>query len=325
MADYSQSSGAGQIMVRDLGSTVEFWMYTPYSLNWNNLQFNVDANGTTSYFSANYNGRGFWLKVGQITVNSSQSINFRLLTRTNTSSIAGPTTMSVSLERGRVPDAPGAPRVAETGSTHVVLNFQRGGDGGLPLDTLQIGWGKNPGGPERFDWVGDWVRFDGLDKGATYYFWGQQHNAKGWGPWSARSQTRTVSEPPGTTPVFIDSVTQTSFRYGFVGNGDGGAPIQEWQIAYGTDPNAAQFFMSSGGTSTITGLQPATLYYVWARGRNTIGWGPFSVRWQVRTIAGAFVKVGLVQKEAIPYVKVDGVWRLARPWVKQAGVWKETQ
>ncbi len=324
MADYSVPSGAGQIMVRDQGSVVEFWVYTPYSLYWNNLQFNVDANGTTSYFTINYNGRGIWVKVGQITVSNTQDINYRLLTATGTTSLRGPTSMSVHLERGRAPDPP-AIQVVETGSTHVVVRFIRGWDGGRPIDINNLGWGKNPGGAERQDWIGEYQRWDGLQKGTTYYFWGQTHNDKGWSPWSARVQTTTQIEPPATIPKSIDMVDQTSFRYVFWGNGDGGAPIQEWQIGYGTDPNNPTTLLSSGGTSTITGLQPATTYYVWSRGRNTIGWGNWSVRWSVRTIAGAFVKVGFEQREAIPYVKVDGVWRLARPWVRQAGVWKESQ
>ena len=308
MADYSQGSGAGQIMVRDLGSVVEFWVYTPYSLFWNNLQFNVDANGTTTYFSINYNGRGLWIKVGEITVWDAQNITYRLLTRTGTTSIQGPTSMTVFIDRGRPPDAPPPPQIIDVGSNHISVRFLRGYDGGRPIDIQNLGWGRNPGGPEREDWIPEYQRWDGLQKGTTYYFWSKMHNDRGWGPWSGRSQATTLIEPPQTSPVYIDSVTQTSFRHGFVGNGDGGSGILEWQIGYGTDPSTPQVVISSSGTSTIEGLQPATTYFVWSRGRNAVGYGQWSVRWQVRTIAGAFVKVGLVQKEAIPYVKDNGVW-----------------
>lgn len=326
MADYTTPTGAGQLMIRDQGSVVEFWIYTPYSLFWNNLQFNVDANGTTTYFSINYNGRGLWVKVGQITVWDSQTITYRLLTRTNTTSVQGPTSMSVHLERGTVPPAPFPPKIWEWGSNFVVVEIIANGDGGRPIDIRQLGWGKNPGGPERYDWIPQFQRWDGLEKGTTYYFWGQLHNDKGWGGWSGRSQVTTHREPDPTIPQSITEVTQTSFKYWFVGPAfDGGTPVREWQMAYGTNPNEAQVYLPSGGTNIITGLQPATTYYVWSRGRNDVGWSPWSTRWEVRTIAGAWVKQGLIQKEAIPYVKENGVWKLARPWVKQAGVWKESQ
>jgi len=32
-----------------------------------------------------------------------------------------------------------------------------------------------------------------LQPGTTYYFWARGRNAKGWGPWSARSTGRTIA------------------------------------------------------------------------------------------------------------------------------------
>lgn len=325
MADYTTPSGAGQLMVRDLGGAVEFWVYTPYRLFWNNLRFNVDANGTTTYFSINYNGQGLWIKVGQINISNSQSINYRLLDRTNTTSIGGPTTMSVFIERGRVPDAPGAPRILGSGTDYIDVQWVGGGDGGRPIDIRQIGWGKNPGGAERYDWIGDTHRFGSLEKGVMYYFWAQAHNDKGWGPWSGRSNMYTIREPDATNPQGVSEVGQTSFRYRFTGNWDGGAPIIEWQIGWGTNPNTPSTIIGSGGDSKISGLEPATTYYVWSRGRNSVGAGPWSARTQVRTIAGAYITYQYVPREAIPYMKVNGVWRLLEPWVKRAGEWKESR
>lgn len=325
MTDYTTPSGAGQLMVRDQGSVVEFWVYTPYRLFWNNLRFNVDANGTTSYFSINYNGQGIWVKVGQVTVNNSQTITYRLLDRTGTSSIAGPTSMSVNLERGRPPDAPQNPRIYAWGSDYIDVQFLDNWDGGRPIDIRQIGWGKNPGGAEVYNWIGPTHRFGGLEKGVRYYFWAQSHNEKGWSGWSGRSDVATHREPDQTTPLSVDEIGQTSFRYFFKGNWDGGTPVLEWQVGWGTNPNSPTNLAGSGGAIHLTGLAPATTYYVWSRGRNAVGWGPWSARTQVRTIAGAFVKLDFVYHEAIPYMKVDGVWRLLTPWVKQAGEWKETR
>ncbi len=111
--------------------------------------------------------------------------------------------------------------------------------------------------------------------------------------------------------------------YRFRSNGDGGAKVTEWQIGYGTSPTAPQIIKVSSGTTTITGLQPVKVYYFWARGRNSKGWGPWSVRSSARTIAGARVKLGTVWKEAIPYVRVKGKWVIAEPWVRSGGKWKK--
>jgi len=137
-----------------------------------------------------------------------------------------------------------------------------------------------------------------------------------------RIQTSTV--PPAPDSLGVDTIEQTSMRYRFSSNGDGGSDILQWQIGYGTSPTATQSLISSNGTSTITGLQPGTTYYFWARGRNANGWSPWSTRSSGRTIAGARVRVAGVWKEAIPYVKVNGVWKVALPHVRVNGVWKKS-
>lgn len=139
-----------------------------------------------------------------------------------------------------------------------------------------------------------------------------------------RTLPRLADTPPAPTPLGLDTITQTSMRYRFSSNGDGGSPILEWQAGYGTSSTTVQTYLSSSGTSTITGLQPATTYYFWSRGRNAIGWGPWSVRNSAKTLAGAKVRVAGVWKDAIPYVKVNGAWKLAEPYVKVAGTWKKT-
>lgn len=129
--------------------------------------------------------------------------------------------------------------------------------------------------------------------------------------------------PPAPDPIGFYDTTPTSIVYRFRSQGNGGLKILEWQIGYGTNPSKIQKNIKSNGTTTVTGLKPATWYYFWARGRNSKGWGPWSVRMARRTDAGARVKLGSSWKEAIPMVKYNGKWVVAEAWVKSGGVWKK--
>lgn len=143
--------------------------------------------------------------------------------------------------------------------------------------------------------------------------------SEGWGEWALPTIPR-LSSPP-STPV-VSNVRQTTADISFT-DGGGGAPIDSRQIGYGTNPSSPTTTISSDGSDTLTGLTPATTYYVWARTHNAVGYSDWSPRTSFHTIGGARVKVSGVWKEAIPYVRVSGVWKLARPWVKVMGTWKE--
>lgn len=136
--------------------------------------------------------------------------------------------------------------------------------------------------------------------------------------------TSTANVPPAPSPVGFGVITQTSIQYYFTHNGDGGSPILEWQALYQEPPVGWQIPYWSNGTTSIGGLKPGTMYNFWSRGRNAVGWGPWSVGSSVRTDSGARVKVNGVWKQAVPYVKVNGVWKLAQPYSKINGVWRKS-
>lgn len=139
-----------------------------------------------------------------------------------------------------------------------------------------------------------------------------------------RSLPSLAKAPPAPTPLGIDQVDQNSFRYKFRGNGDGGSDILEWQVGYGTSSGSPQKYTKSSGTTVVNGASPGTTYYLWSRGRNAVGWGPWSARSAVTTYTGARVNVGGVWKNAVPYVRVNGVWKMAQPYVRSGGIWKPT-
>lgn len=112
MVDYDYSSGEGTLRIRDLGSTIEFWVRAGYtSFRWDGLDFSVTANGSTTQHSINYATGADWQRVTTKTVTSTQTIGFRLLTATGTSSLGGPTTVSRVIDRGSVPSPPSAVRL----------------------------------------------------------------------------------------------------------------------------------------------------------------------------------------------------------------------
>ena len=140
-----------------------------------------------------------------------------------------------------------------------------------------------------------------------------------------RSLPRLANVPNAPSSLTVDQQTQTSLRYLFRGNGDGGSPILEWQALYQEAPNGPQIAIGGeDGHPTVYGLKPATTYNFWSRGRNAVGWGPWSSPISGTTLSGAKIKIGGTWRDAVPYVKTGGVWRLAEPYVKSGGIWKKT-
>lgn len=141
-----------------------------------------------------------------------------------------------------------------------------------------------------------------------------------------RSLPRLANLPGPTIPIGFSDITQTAVRYHFAGGSDGGAPILEWQALWQdlTINGPQNSYISNGYTLLGPGLTPGHTYAFWSRGRNAVGWGPWSVPLTTRTLAGAR---GIYQgswREAVPYVKVNGVWRVGEPYVNVNGTWRKS-
>ncbi|QFG08705.1 minor tail protein [Arthrobacter phage Ingrid] len=164
---------------------------------------------------------------------------------------------------------------------------------------------------------------------ASYYVAGSMNliqlgNASASTGWRALPKIQTATIPAAPTSKGLDQIDMDSMRYRFSGNSNGGSAILEWQIGWGTASNTPQAYLKSTGTSTFNGLKPYTTYYFWSRGRNSVGWGPWSARSSARTLSGARVRQNGVWKNAIPYVKVNGAWKLAQPYSKINGIWRKS-
>lgn len=190
-------------------------------------------------------------------------------------------------------------------------NFQNGTYGGtftIVEGTFAV--------PHRSDGTAEYFVNAGLD----LINLGHADSGTGW-----RSLPRLARVPDAPTPIGITDITQTSMTYRFSGNYDGGSPIIEyqalWQKAGGPQ---IEIPWQNSGVVPRTLLDPATTYNFWSRGRNAVGWGPWSNMMSARTLAGAKVRQNGVWKDAIPYVNQNGSWKLAQPYSKINGIWRRS-
>ncbi|QEQ93525.1 hydrolase [Streptomyces phage GirlPower] len=329
MADYKKttgSAGLGYLMIRDTGTDVEFYFRAGYSSDWwNGMPFNWTANGTTTSKKINYpTGRPLY-KVGEVRVTKSQTVTFRLTDRSSASGIGGPTSFSVAIKRATVPAKPTTPVISSITSTSVYATFSDGSNGGAAINFRRIGYGTSSSSPQKYISSDRSTTITGLSPGTTYYFWAQTRNSEGYSAWSGRASARTLKVPDAPTTPLLAAVRMTSVDVAFTANSNGGSSITGYEVGYSTsssgDPTTT---VSAKSPMTLTGLSPGTTYFFRTRAKNSVGWSAWSSASSIRTIAGAYIKVGTAWKLAVPYVKVDGVWKIAEPWGKSVGVWKRT-
>jgi len=327
MTDWTKTTGStGTMLIRDTGSTVEFWFKAGYSSDWyNDLQFSYTVDGSTTNKSIDYPTGADWKKVGSDTATYNQTVTFKLKTATGISGMGGPTTFTHTVSRDTVPGAPSTPTISGIKANSVVVTFRDGSNGGDAIDARQIRYDNNSdaSSPTIVSSDGSTTIY-GLSSNTTYYFWARTHNSVGWGPWSGRASAKTQAVPTAPSAPLLSSVTATSVDVSWTDNSNGGSAITAHEIGWGTSSSAPTSTVSASSPQVVTGLAPGVLYYIFVRAQNSVGWSAWSKPTSIRTVAGAYITVGAVQKLAVPYVRVAGVWKQAEVWVKSAGVWKRT-
>jgi Fibronectin type III domain len=171
----------------------------------------------------------------------------------------------------------------------------------------------------------------GLSPATTYYVRVRVSNSTygygAWGPWVAFTTAATIPSAPSDAWYF-SSVNQTDISVaGITVPYNGGAALDQILVRYSTDPAFGTYTdIPLAGTATgttISNLNPGTVYYVRVYAHNAIGYGPPSADKSTTTLPGVLVNVGGVWKTAVPYVNVNGIWKPATRYVNVGGVWKQ--
>lgn len=324
MPDYTVDiSGSSTMMIRDTGGNVEFWFRTGPS-TWNNEQgWSYTANGSdTPLLQFRLLRGGDWQKFGEVYVPYDQDVRFTIYG----SGLGFPTyDFWQHISRSTVPGAPFIYNCYAISSSQIHVDFTGTTDGGSAIVEWQIGFGGSPSAPEYYVSSDGHTNVGTFSPGSRVYFWARGRNAVGWSPWSNRAEATSWRVPDAPNGPTFSEITQTSIKVTAIDKFNGGTDILERQLGYGLDPVTPSAFAGNfAGVNTLTSLDPGKTYYFWARVRNSIGWGPWSVRTQSDLIAGSRVLVGTEWKRAVPYVRVAGIWKVVRPWVRDAGIWKET-
>lgn len=328
MTDYTKPTGAtGTMLIRDTGTTVEFYLRAGSGTYNYQLPWAYEVNGVSSgWQSFRFEQGGAWQFLRSWTVTTTQTVLFRLGV-SGTAGLGGETWFYQTINRSTTPGAPTPVVLSSITSTSMFATFTDGTNGGVPILNRYIGYGTDGNTPQIEVPSDLTTSITSLLPGTVYYFWAKTHNIHGYGPWSVRSSATTLRVPNPPTPPLLAALSQKSVGVTFsVATDNGGAPILEYNIGYGLVPTGPSSTVvgNPGTQNTIAALNPGTLYYFWVRARNSVGWSAWSNSRNIRTISGARVKVGAVWKEAVPYVKDGGVWKLAQPWSRIMGVWKKT-
>lgn len=206
MVDYTKSTGSsGTMMIRDTGSDVEFWLKAGSSTFSYDLPWRYYNGGWSTWREFRFESGGSWQKLGETAVSTTRTISFSI-GDSGTNGLAGPTTLSVTINRDAKPDPPGPVSLTQILYQSVYATFVDGSNNGDAIDARQIGYGTSSTTPTTIVSSDRSTSITGLLPGTKYYFWARTHNSLGWSGWSSRREATTLAGAwilvqTGTNPI----------------------------------------------------------------------------------------------------------------------------
>jgi titin len=178
-----------------------------------------------------------------------------------------------------VPSAPLSPMATPSNSSVKLAWLAPSSNGGTTIDKYQVQRATGTSGPWTTIATPTTPNYTagGLANGARYYFRVAAHNTAGWSPPSkvVNAIPRTVPSAPVNPQAFPHN--SSVLVYGHLPSSDGGAAIDNYEVARSTD----QVNWTSAGTTTdgsllVMGLTNGTTYHFRVRAHNPAGWGPWT-------------------------------------------------
>lgn len=196
MVDYIRSTGAtGQMMLRDLGGTVEFWLNSNSYQTWfESEQFSYSSPNGSGSWNAGYAYGGGWQRIGFINVTSNGNVSWTI-PDTETYGFGGPTTQTVYITRATAPAAPTIKEIDTIRHQSFRTLITAGGNGGSAINGYQVGYGTSTTTPSDFATAsGTTVQVNTNRKpGEKLYVWARAKNVVGYGAWSARKEVTLLA------------------------------------------------------------------------------------------------------------------------------------
>lgn len=214
MTDWTAAIGTGTILLRDTGSSAEFWLTAgngtafDYGLTWSGVVNGVGVGGTFRYNA----GSGYQL-LGAWGVSYSQTVSFTKTQNSGSSGLGGPATVSGYFARSTIPDPPTQYAAEAVLPTSFNVRFGGNGNGGSAIDyyLVRIGLSNPPTAGAYTDYVNysGTQAITGLIPGTQYYTMVYAHNGNGYSNYSNVVATKT----PAPMRVKIAGVWKYAIPY----------------------------------------------------------------------------------------------------------------
>lgn len=180
------------MMIRDTGSTIEFWINSGNSTTFDyDLPWAYVVNGSSSSWqSFRYEANSGWQRLGAWGVTTNQTVTFKL-NSTGTSGFGGPTTFSQTITRVVPPGRPSAPTISKVGVDSMTVSWSAPSNGGAAILEYHLGYGLSSTVATTEIAATTPHVVPNLAMNTVYYFWVRARNSAGWGGWSPSSSAKT--------------------------------------------------------------------------------------------------------------------------------------